>query len=670
MTAKTSTLLLTLIYAVVFTAQAQDKINFKFGKVDVKDLETKVYSIDSSAAAVVLADVGHTEFTGNLNGWFSLEFKHYKRIHVLNKNGYDIANVSIPIYQDGNMEEEVRSIKAVTYNLENGKIVETKLEKGGVFKEKVSKNFSYLKFTFPNIREGSIIEYEYTLRSDFLFNLQSWEFQGAYPRLWSEYTVSMPEFFVYMPLEQGYFPFHIKNNKGRTENFMIRDSRGTGAAANYSFNAGVSDYRWVMKDVPALKEESFTSSLSNHIAKISFQLAAFRQPLNPRDVMGTWGAAFEEMLKDENFGLPINGNNGWLDEYVNPVIAGATTELEKARRIYHYMATNFTCTNHNGVYLKRSLKAIAKEKNGNVAELNLLLTAMLRFAGLKADPVLLSTRSNGFVYPYYPLVSRFNYVICHTKIENVSYYLDGSWPLLGFGKLLPECFNGHARLVTPAAEPLEFDPDKNQERSSAVMRIAMDSSGSMEGVVNEFLGDYESYRTRGSWKEKGKEAFVQQIQKVYGEGSEVSEVRVDSLNQTEENLVLNYNFKVKGEGEDIIYLSPMFGESWKENPFKSAERYYPVEMPYTIDETFAASFYLPDNYVVEELPKSVMVRFQEAADGFFEYQIMHSGGVISLRSRIRINRAVFAPEEYDFLREFFSYVIKKHAEQIVLKKKS
>ena len=48
------------------------------------------------------------------------------------------------------MEEELESVKAYTYNLENGKVVETKLDvKSGVFKDKISKNLVVKKFTFP-----------------------------------------------------------------------------------------------------------------------------------------------------------------------------------------------------------------------------------------------------------------------------------------------------------------------------------------------------------------------------------------------------------------------------------------------------------------------------------------------------------------------------------------
>src|ERR1043165_4345378 len=116
-------------------AFSQDK-KFKFGDISEKDFATKVYAIDSNANAVVLADVGSSQIEGNSKGWFSLVYKHFKRIHVLNKNGYDIANVSISLYTNGSSEEQLDKLKAVTYNLENGKVVESKLDiKANVFKD-------------------------------------------------------------------------------------------------------------------------------------------------------------------------------------------------------------------------------------------------------------------------------------------------------------------------------------------------------------------------------------------------------------------------------------------------------------------------------------------------------------------------------------------------------
>ena len=113
----------------------------------------------------------------------------------------------------------------------------------------------------------------------------------------------------------------------------------------------------------------------------------------------------------------------------------------------------------------------------------------------------------------------------------------------------------------------------------------------------------------------------------------------------------------------------MFGEGYRENPFKSAQRLYPVEMPYTSDEVFSLQFEIPNGYVVDELPKQSIVKFNEQEDAMFEYRISLSGNTISLRSRVRIKRAWFEPEEYETLREFFNLIVTKHNEQIVFKKK-
>ncbi|HQZ73481.1 MAG TPA: DUF3857 domain-containing protein, partial [Chitinophagaceae bacterium] len=169
---------------------SQQNPTVKFGKISIAEIERKNYDVDTSAEAVVIADIGATQIKGNRNEWFSLEFRRHKRIHILKRNAYSHATVEISLYTDGKMEEQLDDVKAVTYNYENGKIVETKLDvRTGVFKDKLDKNRVVKKFTLPNVKEGSIIEYEYKVTSDFLFNLQPWYFQGDIPRLWSEYSV-------------------------------------------------------------------------------------------------------------------------------------------------------------------------------------------------------------------------------------------------------------------------------------------------------------------------------------------------------------------------------------------------------------------------------------------------------------------------------------------------
>jgi Domain of Unknown Function with PDB structure (DUF3857) len=649
---------------------AQEKSKIKFGNVTDKDFAAKVYSIDSNANAVVIADIGSSNIEGNNKAWFSLVYRHFKRIHILNKNGYDIANVSISLYSNGEDEEQLDKLRAVTYNLEDGKVVETKLDvKNNVFKDKISKNRVTKKFTFPNVKEGSIIEYEYIITSDFLTNLQPWEFQGAYPRLWSEYNLSVPVFLGYVFLTQGYKTYDIKNKEQHNEAFQIADSRGAGATERFSFNAFVDDYRWVIKNVPALKAESYTSTIDNHITKIEFQLSEYRDPLRYRNIMGSWQKLTEDLMNADFFGQQVTRDNGWLKDIIGPVVNASGSKAEKARKIFAYVRDNFTCTSHDRFSMDQTLKGLVKTHNGNVAEINLLLTAMMKYAYIEADPVILSTRSNGYTLSMYPILNKFNYVICRVVVDNKTFYLDASEPHIGFGQLPLRCYNGHARVVNKAAEAIDLSSDGVTETKITTIFIINDEKGNLIGSVQQTPGYYESNELRDRVKEKGQEQLQKDIKKDFGAEIVISNFQLDSLDKYENELGIRYDFDLKDEKEDIMYFNPLFGEGYKENPFKSAERVYPVEMPYAMDETFNLQLEVPNGYVVDELPKSLIVKLNEQDDGMFEYRISQSGGNISLRSRIRFKRSFFMPDEYETLREFFNLIVKKQAEQIVFKKK-
>lgn len=664
------TLLLVLIgFGYSLSGMAQEKPPVKFGKVTPEDFKHTVYSIDSNASAIIIADIGSCEIVGNNKGSFSQVFKRYKRAHILNKNGYDEANVEIFLYKDGEMEVELEGLKAVTYNLENSKVVETKLEKSSIFKDALSKKSSVRKFTFPNIKEGSIIEFEYKVQNDFLFTLTPWVFQGQYPCLWSEYEVSIPDFYNYVFLTQGYHPYYIKDRKTRQNVFVIRDNGGTGASQQLDFRATMVDTRMVMKDIPALKEESYTSTLNNHISRVDFQLSETRYPLQQRNYMGTWAGLSDRLLKNEYFGANLDKNNGWINDVADPVIAGVTTPLEKARRLFNYVRDNYTCTDHSDIYLESNLRNVVKSRNGSVADINLLLVAILKHEGLQADPVILSTRRHGYTYPIYPILDKFNYVIAKVDVDGKSYFLDASRPGLGFGKLGYECYNGHARIVNAVATPLEFMADSVTERKMTSVFVINDEKGNLAGSFQQTPGYYESNRIRTTVKEKGKEGVFGDFKKAFTGEVEFSDTEIDSLSKYDDPVSIRLKFDMTGEKEDIIYFNPMFGEGFKDNPFKAAQRFYPVEMPYAIDETFLLRMDVPAGYAVDELPKQMLVKLNENEDGVFEYRISQSGETISMRSRIRIKRTFFSPDEYDMLREFFSHVVKKHAEQIVFKKK-
>jgi hypothetical protein len=261
---RVSVLLLALFLLAHNNLLAQDKLKIKYGKVIPADFVLPDSAFLKNADAVYIADIGETNFEGNMHGWFSLKFTRHVRIKINNNNGVKAADFAIPMYFNGADQEKVENLKGVTYNLEDGKVVETELRSNIVFEDKLDKKYRIKKFSMPGVKAGSIVDVNYVIKSDFLFNLHGWDFQGEYPKMWSEYEVGIPEYFNYIFLSQGHLPFSSKTNGERQERFMITIDGGASQSDRVTLDGRVFTTRWVMKNAPALKEEPFTSTIDNH----------------------------------------------------------------------------------------------------------------------------------------------------------------------------------------------------------------------------------------------------------------------------------------------------------------------------------------------------------------------------------------------------------------------
>jgi hypothetical protein len=649
---------------------AQEKLNIKFGKIQPQDFDINSPLLDSNVNAIVLSDQGSTEFEGNSKGWFSMIYRRHKRIKLINKNGFDAADISIVLYSDGQDAEKLSVLKANTYNLENGNVVTTELGKKSIFVEKINRNLIETKFTFPALTSGSIIEYTYTIESDFMFNLQPWIFQGQYPCIWSEYNVKIPDFFNYVFLSQGYLKFDAEEKSESFKRFIVSKSNGTGPTETFSLNSKIYDRKWVIKNIPSIKEEIFTTTLNNHIAKIEFQLSEYRFPDQPiKRIMGDWKTVTEKLLEREDFGLSYTKSNGWLDDDLKTIIGKTKDKREKAEKIFEYVRNNFTCTKTRGIYVedKTTLKDVFNKKSGTVSDINLLLITMLKKAEIQCEPVILSLRNRGTVHPIYPLMDRFNYLIAMAIIDEKPIYLDASKNKIGFNQLPAACYNGTAWVIEKDnTRPIELNPDSIMEYKTTSIFIMNNAQGEWEGSYRTQLGKFESISAREDGSTTKKEGLTKELVKKFGSAYKLNNLDVDTLNNFNDPVKYSIEFTTKHE-EDILYINPLFGEETTKNPFTSKKRLYPIEMPFINKEIIILDMEIPKGYVIEEMPKSVRY-FLNENEGLFEYLAIIKENKVQLRSIIHIKKANFPEEDYETLREFFAFVIQKQGEQIVFKK--
>ncbi len=662
-----SFVLLTAILSSLNTI-GQKAAKIKFGEITTADFEPKVYEIDSSAQAVVLYDAGSASYEPNDVGWFNIEYKYHKRVRILNKNAFDLATIQIPLYKGEKTEDAISKIEAATYTLENGIVNKVKLDKQSLFKDKATKNFIIEKFTFPNLKEGCIIEYTYTINSPRWSDIRSWYFQDKYPVLQSKYEVTIPTLFNYVFLPTGYINLDPTSSKADHKNYTIFD-RGEGFERSQSFfyNATIIHSEWVIPNLPAIKKEKFVTTIENHISKIEFQLKSLDYPDRPsKPYMTTWPELVKELSKDEQFGAAFTERNKWIEDDVEKLLV-KDSALATTKKIYNYVKDNFVATTYNGIYLSENLKKSFQDKKGKACEINLVMIAMLKKANIEVDPVLLSTRENGLAFEMYPLIDKFNYVIARVKIDDKIYLLDASQKRLGFNHLPDYCYNGYGRIISnlPYVVPLFTDSLKETKLTNFFISNSEDGK-KIEGSFSSTYGQFESFDFREEMNTTTKEEFFKKIKTSFTYDVSISDPTIDSLDLLEKQIVVKYNFATEFT-EDLVYFNPLFAEGYKTNPFTAATRNYPVEMPYPTNETIVLYMEIPKGYKVDEIPKSVRVKYNDG-DGMFEYIIQADEIAVQLRCTINLNRANFDPEEYQSLRDFYTQIVKKQSEQIVFKK--
>jgi hypothetical protein len=676
----------TKIFAIIFIGICFSNVifcqerNLKLGKVSSADFTLPSTSLfDSSTQAIILADIGSTSFKGNSHGWVSYVYTRKTRIKILSKNALDVANVEIDLRQkdNGDDPDKLSDLSAITYNLENGKVIENGLAKDEVFTEKVSKRHLKKKFALPAVKEGSIIEYSYKITSFFYNAIPDWSFQDTrYPCLWSEFKITIPSLVGYKVARQGYNSFYIDETSEGNDNYQILDKGDASTGVpdrTLSVSSNTFSRRWVMKNIYPLKIENYTSNVAKYIDKLDFRLANIYNGETTKEYSNTWTQTTNELLEESDFGLPLDEENSWMNKILDVVLKGETDQLLQAKKIYQYIAANFTCTNHDNPYITSTLYDVEKKKTGTIGDINLLLVAMLRKMNISSNPVLLTTKEFGFSDAKNPMINKLNYVICRSWIKDRFYTLDASYSFLGFGNLPLNCYNGHARVIGRVdSSSLYFNADSINENNLTIIAIHNDEKNKsvLSGSLQHAPGLFESNNLRISIQKSGQNSYWDNLKTRYGGEIDIENGHIDSLLLPGEAIKIEYDFKMKTDPSiDIIYFNPtLFSTAFRENPFNANERKYPVEMNYPINEMYFFNMDIPEGYTVDELPKSAKVSYN-GNEGVFQYQIEKSDNIIQLRSVVKLSKALYKASDYSSLREFFTYVVKKHQEQIVFRKK-
>jgi hypothetical protein len=624
-----------------------------FGEVPISDVQLKSCPTDKNAEAEVLFDVAETDMM-IAGGKLEIETRFRKRVKIYNEKGHSYADVKIPFLAMAG-KETVSKIEALTCNLDaSGKLLVTKMDPKAVMERKVDKQTRETVFSLPDVKSGSVIEYRYTVRRFDYFSIDDWAFQNDIPVRYSRVKYSIPEEFTFTVLPVVTLPMDVKDEK----------------------ESGFTDRAYSMKDVPAMKDEPYMSSPRDFMQRISFKLIDFTSGSTYISFIRTWPKTIQMLMEDEDFGDQLKKNIKRTED-LDAELKGMASPYKRMEAVHHYVRKNMHWDGNYSIWAMEGVKSAWERKKGNSGEINMILVNLLKDAGLKAFPVLVSTHDHGRVNTGYPFYTQFNKVVALVRMDSSEYFLDATDQVTPSNMIPPDILYTEGLVI----DALDFNKPATEQQWGWVVLFNgrqhyrqfisvvanLDKAGSISGEAFVSSIGYARINRMGLYNEQQEKFKENYFVKPYGnlkvEKLEVLNADKDSMPLDQK---LNFSLPVQSSG-DYSYFSLNLFTGLEKNPFLSEDRVSDIIYGYDQRYSLSASYTIPEGYAFEELPKNMRMIMPDTS---VEYKrIMQAdGNTLNVRITLNFNNPYVKAEDYPAFWQFYKKLFDILNEQIVIKK--
>ena len=611
---------------------------FAISEVKKSDLSNKPFKDYPEAKARILFDFGKLMIEPSGDDFATL-FSRHLRIKFLGDTSLSPYSLNLDFYN------EVEQI--IIYSLRDNKVEATDITQ----KWAALNKFEPFSKTLNELKPGDILEFKFKIKINSPHVVPGWQFEYEIPVRWSELYVEVPDIFVYRPVFKGYIPLLINTGE------IKLDKNGEWVEGDGYY---VYRYRFAIENIPPFKTVPFSPSSRNYLTAVDFYLEKIQAYKGKNSTVGkTWGELTTALSRAEKLGMRIEEFDG------QPILAemnlGPNIE-SKVGYIYYWLKDKVTWNGEIGIVAERSLDEVLKSGSGSVAEINLLLVALLKQAGVEASPVLLRTVELGNLNMALPQISQFNYLVAYTRYIDIDILMDVSEPCLEPGLLRVSCLNGKGLNVNSRFEDW-IDLESNRVANKRVTVQAEIKGDSLIATIIEKRKNYYALEDCHDFNNGLEIIKYNPALKVL----DISYANMDSLLSGNKIIVKCDATALMQKEDQSLSVSPFWFESIDENPFNEKERLYPISFPYLFSDTWNFTLTIPDGYKVSEIPDEETIITPDNLIRFI-YTTKHMGNIIQVSAQMSILLRQFDPESYEDIRTFYKEVIKKMKEPIEVKK--
>ena len=425
---------------------------------------------------------------------------------------------------------------------------------------------------------------------------------------------------------------------------------------------------YLAKNLPAMKEESFVNNIENYTASVTHELAMTKFPNSIPEMYSTdWNSVVKTIYNYDNFGPELN-KTGYFEQDLQGVITGLNSPEDKITEILQFVKATVKWDEYYGYSCNDGVKQAYNKKSGNVAEINLMLTAMLRYAGLTANPVLISTRSNGIAL--FPNRTAFNYVIAAVEDGQNLILLDATDAFSAPNILPVRDLNWVGRLIRKDGSSIDVDLIPKQTANDLIsMNYSVDVKGEVLGKLRRQRTNHHALLFRSSFKGSKEDAYLEKFEND-NNNIEVSEYERTNEIDVKLPVVETLSFKGANFSEkvgDDIYIKPLLSFATNINPFKQEIREYPVDFAFPFMDKYVVNVQIPDGYKIDSYPQTAVISMEDGL-ATFKFLTSATDNTVQISLLCQINAPIIGADYYPALKEFFQKMIDKQNEKIVLKK--
>lgn len=607
-----------------------------FGKDLEQSLQVQAPADYPEANAVVIFDRERIDVTTS-----EIKFRRHVRLKILTKSGIGEVGEQSFLYVKGS--DKVSHFKAQTITPDGKK---HKVKSNAVFEKKYG-DVREKTFAFPVLDTGCVIEYRYQISSSNYRYLRPWYFQSDIYTLLSEVTVGLAPGFNYTVSHQN--THGSRAPKKSTEQYP--DHPGERLRV----------FTWSQKNLPPIGEEPFMSASENYRSSLKFQLTSFRNAYSDIKFVETWGKLGEDF--DKYLKKYTKKKKKDVKRLAEEIVAGLQTQREKSEAIYNYVSSEFKNKSSNLYLSNETLADLLKSKIGTPEEKNLLLIELHRQLGMDAKPLLISTRSHARFHPRAPDLRDFNYLIAYVSLDDGSDFVDVSDRFSEYGILPPECLTEGGLLIDGAESALISMTVGNvhSARQDVTKMYVSDTGVVTCSLTCKLSGYYASEYSKLYDTETGEDFLQDHLMEFVQDDYELldSSFARDSVDR----FVMSANYTSRDlvtELDNNLIIRPVCYE-FGENPFKSKQRFFPVDFMYPFTFKNVVEIHCehpPGRYLLPEdidiaIPGMSLERWSAVKDG-----------IAVVVTEFAVKRPTFDPSQYDKVREIFQKMAEADAGEV------